>query len=68
MENLPEHPPADANPSRIETEFSLLHYRRRGSVAESAAATSNPVWRALKWIAGLLMGALLGRWLTGHFP
>jgi len=66
MEKLPDQPPRDPNPERVDTEFSLLHFRRSGQPAE--AARESRIWRTIKWMSGPLIGALLSRWLGGHFP
>ena len=66
MEKLPDRPPSDQGPDRTETEFSLLHFRRSGRPAD--APRESRIWRAIKWMCGPLIGAILSRWLSGHFP
>ncbi len=66
MEKLPDRPPSDSHPDHVETEFSLLHFRRIGQ--PPGAAAESRVWRAIRWMSGPLIGAILSRWLSGHFP
>jgi hypothetical protein len=66
MENLPDRPAAPEPDPAERVEFSLLHFRRTGRVP--GAARESRVWRAIKWMTGPLIGAILSRWLSGHFP
>jgi len=65
MEKLPDQPPSDQSPDRVHTEFSL-NFRRSGRMTE--APRESRIWRAIKWMSGPLIGAVLSRWLGGHFP
>jgi hypothetical protein len=61
MQQLPER-----QPQGDYTEFSLVHYRR--SAKPRALRRESAVWRMIKWITGPVIGALLTRWASGHFP
>ncbi|HET7233418.1 MAG TPA: hypothetical protein VFJ16_25630 [Longimicrobium sp.] len=67
MEKLPAQPYEEREPERMETEFSLLHFRRSGRPS-SRPATEKWIWSVIKWIAGVLIGALLTWWISGQFP
>jgi hypothetical protein len=64
-EDAMQHLPEQQRPQDY-TEFSLVQYKRAGR--PRGPRRDSTIVRIIKWIAGPLVGALLTRWASGHFP